>query len=345
MKMKLFYKCNFLEEDFVEAKKFTVTQAELLAKHKISDKKHSFYKKSVSYNCQWKKQSDWSSEKPTIIIPIRDAIELLTKTLNNLIKHNLAKHCNIIIVDDRSMQDIEQIVLKYGLSYLRVDNDKGFNFSMLNNIAAKICHSLGIKDMVLWNSDLWCVKEEYFLELLKRHIEGGSALSGTKLIYPPKSESLNKEDDTLNIQQNFSGYSKKWRETIQFGGDYWVLTPSSPILMSPIHYGRFRDKEDKRFNCDRGATFVTGAMQIWNVQKFIDMGGFNPSLAKNFQDVDIALLLLESGNSIMYYGEDIYFYHDESYSLAQDKYDHQMASDHTLFAKIWNSKIASLLFN
>ena len=84
---------------------------------------------------------------------------------------------------------------------------------------------------------------------------------------------------------------------------------------------------------------------MWNIQKFIDMGGFNPSLAKNFQDVDIALLLIESGDSIMYYGEDIYFYHDESYSLAQGKYDHQMASDHALFGKIWNPKIVSLLFN
>ena len=93
---------------------------------------------------------------------------------------------------------------------------------------------LGIETIILWNSDLWCVKEEWFLELLKRHNEDNSVLSGTKLVYPPEEMSLRDEKDTKNIRDNFMHMSDgKWRETIQFGGDYWINMPKGmPLDMS-----------------------------------------------------------------------------------------------------------------
>ena len=347
--MKLYYECNFFDEKFVEKDNFVVTQNELLGKSKISEKKHAFTKLSVSYNCQWIKQPDWSNEKPTIIIPIKDSLNLLTITLQNLKLHNIHTHCNIIIVDDRSIEDVKGLVLENKLSYLRVDNDKGFNFSMLNNIPAKICHSLGVKTIILWNSDLWCVKEEWFLKLLNNHTKDKNVVSGSKLVYPPLSMSLSEDEDTDNIKLHFPLMKGKWRETIQFGGDYWVHVPNSPfeyLALSPLHYGRFKNLEDSRYNCDRGASFVTGALQVWDLEHYIKLGGLNPSMSKNFQDVDLCLKVVKLGlPSPMYYGKDIYFYHDESFSLSNNKNDLQLATDHVIFSKIWNQSMVSLLLS
>ncbi|MHA2217302.1 MAG: glycosyltransferase family 2 protein [Candidatus Hodarchaeales archaeon] len=346
--MKLFFKCNLFEDEtFVANDKFIITQNELIMSSVVNKTDVSFKKKLVEYQCDWFKQDDWST-RPTILIPIKDNLDLLTYTISNLKEHKIDTHCNIIVIDDRSSENIKDTVINNGLSYLRVDNEKGFNFSMLNNIPAKICYDLGIETIILWNSDLWCVKEEWFLELLKRHNEDNSVLSGTKLVYPPEEMSLREEKDTKNIKDNFMYMSDgKWRETIQFGGAAWIHT-RGPILYSPIHAKRFGDITNPFSNFNKPITFMTGALHIWDLKTFLDVGGLNPSLSKNFQDVDICLKLIENNKAPMYYGKDLFFYHDESATMNnlsnEVKNDAQMISDHYLFGKIWNKKIASLIF-
>ena len=344
--MKSFYKCSLFEDESFEVRpEFDVTQEELLLKGAFHKNASRFSKLKVVYSCKWTQQKDWDCNRPTVIIPTKDGSDLLRHTLLNLKKHNISKHCNLIVVDDRSEEDIKSIVTDSHLSYLRVDNDKGFNFSMLNNIAAKICEKLGNKTIILWNSDLWCAKEEWFLEILNHHTENKSVVTGTKLLYPTEEISLTKEVDTKNIMLNFPQMSGgQWRNTVQFGGDSWLPFPESPVLLSPIHHKRFSNKEDKRVDCIRGSSFVTGAFQIWDLKKFIELGGLNPTLSKNLQDVDICLRLLETDEQPIYYGKGVYFYHDESPTLDREgKIDKQFESDHIIFGKIWNSKIAKLV--
>jgi GT2 family glycosyltransferase len=342
--MKSFYNCSFFEEEINIEDKFSVQQQELVLKSIPTSERASFKKLNVAYDCSWKRQSDWDSSRPTILIPTKDQYKLISFTISNLKGNNIDQHCNIIIIDDRSTEDIKTLTTESGLSYLRVDNKKGFNFSMLNNIAMKICDSLGVKEAILWNSDLWVAKEEYLLEILKRHREENSTVSGTKLLYPPAEMSLG-DIETENIKRYFPHMvGKQWRETIQFGGDSWTPT-AGPLRVSPGHYKRFCNHTDSRVNCDRGASFITGAFQLWNVSKFIELGGLNPSLAKNFQDTDLCLKAISNGIIPMYFGKDIFFYHDESPTLNKEgKEDLQMVSDHTLFGKIWNDTIESKVF-
>lgn len=348
--MKLYFECNLFEDEtFVTQEEFSVIQNELVLGSIINQTDVSFKKNLVEYKCSWIKQENWRT-RPTILVPIKDNLDLLTYTISNLKEHKIDTHCNIIIIDDRSSENIKGTAISNGLSYLRVDNEKGFNFSMLNNIPAKICYDLGIETIILWNSDLWCVKEEWFLELLKRHKENNSVLSGTKLVYPPEEMSLREEKDTKNIKDNFIHMSDgKWRETIQFGGDIWIATANrSPISFSPLHARRFSDINDPISNSNKPITFMTGALHIWDLKNFISFGGLNPSLSKNFQDVDICLKLLEDKKVTQYYGKNLFFYHDESATMNnlnnEAKNDNQMISDHYLFGKIWNKKIASLIF-
>ncbi len=46
----------------------------------------------------------------------------------------------------------------------------------------------------------------------------------------------------------------------------------------------------------------------------------------------------------MFFGEDVYFYHDESPILEHEgKQDNQLISDHIIFGKLWNNKLANLV--
>lgn len=350
MDQSLFYKCSFFEHPVdKERTDFSLIQKEIVMDQVFSDGKVSFVVKDIEYVCSFRKQEHFDSKKPTILIPIKDNSKLLEYTIKNLQETNVVKHCNILVIDDRSEENIKQITLQNNLSYLRVDNDKGFNFSMLNNIAAKICHDLGVEEIILWNSDLWCVKEEFLLEVLRRHRNNKSVVSGTKLVYPSLEMSLNKDLDSDNIKLTFPNLvGGKWRGTTQFGGDCWILTPQSPIKISPLHFKRFADKTNPLVNCDKGVSFVTGAFQVWDLEYFINLGGLNPSLSKNFQDVDICLSVIENNKDVHYFGKDLYFYHDESLTMHnlknEKKNDKQMISDHYLFAKLWNEKIGNIVF-
>jgi len=344
MKMKLYFECNLFEEDNFKANpSFDVTQDEIVLSNVKKNGDAIFQKQKVKYKCQWRMQKDFSPERPTIIMPSRNMSDLLKKTTKNLEEKNIVKHCNLILVDDRSDEDLEVIAKDY--SYLRIDNEKGFNFSMLNNIGIMTCHNLGSKQAIIWNNDLWAVSENNFLELLSRHNTNNSSASGTKLIYPPKELSFISTEDSSNILEFFPTMSGKWRGTVQYAGtSFFPLSPKIQTL-SPYHYKRFKQPEDPTVNCDKGVDSLTGALMIVEIQDFIKVGGFNPSLSKNFQDTDFCLKLIEDNKKCYYFGKDLFFYHDESVSLSGSKIgDKQLTSDEILFGKIWNNKISKMVF-
>lgn len=346
--MSSFYKCSlFLEPKIKQFENFCVKQEEILMNEMLNNERISFIKMLVSYHCSFLKQEDFDPEKPTLLIPIKDNSELLTYTLNNLIENEVSRYTNIIVIDDRSEKSLNNVALEKKISYLRVDTDKGFNFSMLNNIAAKLCFDLGGNEIILWNSDLWTPNKQTIPQLIAKHKKENSKISGTKLLYPPVEMSLDKNIDTKNIKETFPKLTNgKWRETVQFGGDLWTAT-SGPIRISPGHNKRFSEKSNPLVNCDRGSMFVTGAFQIWDLKYFISLGGLNPSLSKNFQDVDICLRSVEENIYPLYFGKDIFLYHDESLNMHnltnEKKNDNQMISDYYLFAKLWNEKIPNFV--
>jgi len=336
-----FFSCNLFEdENFIIEKEFETHQDELVH---VADSKYS--KKNILYICIWKQKKQFDNTKPLVILPIKDNINLLNYTLLNFKINNFFDTINLIVVDDRSDEDIEKVCNKYDVNYLRIDNDKGFNFSMLNNIPALLAYKSGVKKIILWNSDLWIDKLEYFDTFLKKHIEAGAVISGSKLLYP--HESLHNDKDSINILTHFpSMRDGKSKGTVQFGGSRWISSPNGSFV--PIHYRRFTNKNDPRINCDIGTDFVTGALQIIDLEWFISIGGLNPSLSKILQDVDLCLRALEQNRKVMYFGKDIHFFHDESFNhfsnKTEKKIDNQYRSDNALFTKLWKEKIPSLIF-
>jgi len=336
-----YFNCSIFEKAIELASPFSFVQQELCFDPSISSTKEaSFRVRDVEYTCKFEKRN-FTPEKPTVLIPIKDQSKLLKVTINNLKENQVSELANILIIDDRSDDDLTTICENENVSYLRVDNEQGFNFSVLNNIAAKICSDLGNKTIVLWNSDLWCANTEYFEKLLKNHKKKKSKLSGCKLVYPPAEMSLvdGAEYDNDNIRRHFPHYLGRWREKIQFGGDDWMpVVNQKGVPLLPIHARRFKEIDDPIASTDKPIHFTTGALQVWDLNYFIELGGFNPSLAKSFQDVDICLRSVKEGNYPWYFGNDLYFYHDESLSLSSEgKESEQFVSDNVLFMRIWQN--------
>ncbi len=119
------------------------------------------------------------------------------------------------------------------------------------------------------------------------------------------------------------------------------------MFMSPIHQKRFAQPDNHIVNCDKGTDSVTGAFQIWNLEAFVSIGGFNPSMSCILQDIDACLKIIELDKKVYYFGKDIYFYHDESAVhenvKGHKKENKKFTSDTFLFGKIWNQKILKLV--
>lgn len=327
-----YYKCKLFEEQIQNLDSFSFSQEEIILKDQSV--KNVFEKVIVQYNCKFKLNGRTLGTKPVAIICVKDSNKLLQYTLENLQKHNIYNILDFIIVDDRSTENTQEITKNFPVCYLRIDNEKGFNFSNLNNIAAKIAYDFGCKQIVLWNSDLWVHDTETIPKLLSLHLENKSTISGTKLLYPLESWDGSRETPE-NIKQHFINKSSTYRGTVQFGGSIFVYTSQNGAY-SPLHYRRFTDKNHPYVNCNKPDNFVTGAFQIIDLEWFIKAGGMNPSLSKNFQDVDLCLRALEQEKIVYYFGKDLYLYHDESLSLSKDKFNKQFLSDNILYTKIWN---------
>lgn len=331
-----YYKCSLYDQQLDDYKNFSFDQKELHLEHFSNISKHPFKIKDVKYTCSFEeyKNTDWNL--PLAIICIKDNTKLLKFTLDNLTTFNVFKYLNFVIVDDRSKEDIKSVCKKFPVSYMRVDNNKGFNFSNLNNIPAYIAWKKGTKEIVLWNSDLFVPDEKQIPELLELHRSAKSTISGTKLIYPEYSWDGNL-GPSFNIKTSYKGKEDSYRGTIQFGGSLFTLNGMVKTY-TPDHFCRFKPFDYYLANENRYEKFVTGAFQILDLEWYIETGGMNPSLSLNFQDVDFCLRAVSEDKKVCYFGEKNYLHHDESVTLSKSKKSDQFFSDMVLYAKIWNLK-------
>jgi GT2 family glycosyltransferase len=328
-----YYKCSFFEEELKNKKNFSVLQDEIKLENFFENGKASFKKETIEYICSYQEKIKFSGEKPIAIIPIKDNDALLKFTLSNLNNFNVFKYVDFIIVDDRSTTDIKAACSDFPVNYLRIDNKKGFNFSMLNNIAAKICNDYATENIILWNSDLWVADEQTIPKLLKLHEQNSSTISGTRLLYPPFS--WNNKETSDNIMSHFPSKKDSYRDTIQFGGSMFSFNMQFKTYF-PNHFCRFKEKDHYLVKVDKLEQFVTGAFHIINLKWFLQTGGLNPSMAKVFQDVDLCLKAVSEDKKVFYFGKENYLFHDESVSTNEKKIDEQFKSDHILYAKIWD---------
>ena len=83
------------------------------------------------------------SDKLPVLMPTKDHLSLLKHNLEILKKFGVIQDIQLIIIDDRSTEDIRGFCSYNNLGYVRIDNDYGFNYSVNMNIGAWFLYNLG----------------------------------------------------------------------------------------------------------------------------------------------------------------------------------------------------------
>ena len=337
--------------------------------HKINERPRiPFKKEEVEYRVSYENISNIEPKKAHALMPSRDSLELMKFTLSNLQANSVFDHVVPVIIDDRScnQSEMKSLADQYKALYVRVDYDSAtFNFSVLNNAAAAFLDSMGVEDVILWNSDLWVPDDQVIPSLLGKHKNNKRQnvyITGTKLLYPEKGFcNLFDDNQFAKTLSEDIGISVDKIEKIaphgkvQFGGSSITMSPflsgQHTIIPTLLHYGRFLDREDVNF--DREILFMTGAFMLCDLKKYKEVGGLNPSMRFCHQDGDLCFKMREKNYRVMYYGKDHHLYHAESMSLASKAekssgvnrkktktYNDELFSNELIFALRWNKDFA-----
>lgn len=322
--------------------KFSIDQERILFEDFVENGKVKFSRVSTKYEVSFQKAEVFSKDKIPLIIPIRNLSGLLEYTLANLQKFEATDHVNIFVVDDRSDESIKEECDKYDfVSYIRCDYNSGFNYAMLANLAALISFKLGFKEIIYWNSDMYLPDTSTLPSLIQKHRNDKPVISGTKLLYPFEGWKIDQEVtnegsmDRSSLQQLM--LQKSHMGKVQFGGPGFNIHNNN---INFFHACRGFAKDNIYVNVDKGCHAVTGAYSMMDLEWLVSVGGFNPSLAKIYNDIDICLRACEQRKAVVYYGKDTFLYHEESVNLnnntGEPKVDHQFNSDAVLFSKLWH---------
>jgi GT2 family glycosyltransferase len=255
------------------------------------------------------------SPKVSLIIPTRDRVALLKGAVESILERTEYPDYEIVVVDNGSTQAdaLAYLAGLEGRPCVRVLRyDKPFNFSAINNFAARQCDSpiLG-----LVNNDIVVIGAGWLSDLVSHAVRPEVGAVGTMLYYP---------DDTIQHAGIVVGYGGAAINC--YGG---VARGSS---------GYFA-----RLQSIQNYTAVTAACLLTRADVFHEVGGLNETdLAVAFNDVDYCLRLRERGYLVTWtpYAE---LYHLESVSrgddMARDKIK-RFRAEEAYLARRWAKELA-----
>lgn len=224
----------------------------------------------------------------TLIIPTRNGVNLLQQCLESIKSKTDYPNYNIIIVDNGSD---DPVALEY-LSSLRkkpefqvIRDDGPFNFSRLNNLAAKQARGTVLGFL---NNDLEVINADWLSEMVSQALRPEIGIVGARLWYP---------DDT-----------------IQHAG---VILADG--VAGHAHKGLVRGNKGYfgRAALVQNFVAVTAACMIMEKKVFQDAGGLDEAFAVAFNDVDLCLRVTTLGYRNLWtpYAQ---LYHHESSSRGHE---------------------------
>lgn len=202
----------------------------------------------------------------SIIIPTRDGRNVLERCVDSLYTRTTYDHFELIIVDNGS---IEQATLNYLEGLERhgrariIRDDRPFNFSALNNLAARQARG---SVLAFLNNDLEVINGDWLTEMLGLAQRPETGCVGARLWYP---------DDRL-----------QHAGVILYRG-----VAAHPFLQLP------RDEPGYmgRAKLLQNLSAVTGACLLVRRSVFEQVHGFDEQLAVAFNDVDLCLRIRAAG--------------------------------------------------
>jgi GT2 family glycosyltransferase len=246
-----------------------------------------------------------------IIIPTRDNPVYLKTCIFSLLQSTyLSSHRFITIVDNNSK---DKETLKLLDQYADMTNfrvlryDKPFNYSAINNFA--VSHSAADCHIFL-NDDTEVITLDWIEQLMQHIGRDKVGAAGAKLLY---SDNRIQHAGVIIGIGGVAGHSHKH------------MPDSVPGYFSRPHL-------------IQNVSAVTGACLMISDAVFKEVGGFDETLPKAFNDIDLCLKVRKAGYKIVY-NPYACLYHHESVSRGLDNHkEPEFAKAIALMQKRWNCK-------
>lgn len=219
----------------------------------------------------------------SIIIPSGGKLRALQENLKSLAS-TTHRNYEVVVVDNSRGKHIEQFVLRQrfdGAPARYLDcRDHRFNYSALNNLAARTCAS---PMLVFLNDDTSVVSPDWLDVMLGFATRADVGAVGAKLLYP---------DGRIQHAGIIMGL---------FGCCGHAF---KGLDANRTHYFGLSD-------CVRNVSAVTGACLMLRSEVFLQAGGFNErNYPVSFNDVDLCLRLNELGYRVLYAPQAVLIHHE-----------------------------------
>ena len=217
----------------------------------------------------WIKRALIESKKISIIIPVRDRIDLLARCLDSVANKTSYAPYEIVVVDNDSQS--EEARAYFSRLKHRVLHYHGpFNYSAINNFAVEQTDSPWL---LFLNDDIEVIEDDW-LTIMAEHVQRPEVGAvGPRLLYP---------DDTVQhagVVMGVGGIAEH-----AFRG----LPAEAPGVC-------------RQLQVTRNYSAVTGACLLTRREVFQEVGGFDEEqLPVTFSDVDLCLKMRRAGYLIVY---------------------------------------------
>lgn len=208
-----------------------------------------------------------SMPKVSIVVPTRDGLALLRRTIETVRQCTTYPNYEIIIVDNGSIEPstaeyLDRLLTERSVSVVVDAGD--FNFSrLINGGVSNACGEI----VVLLNNDTYIIAPRWLEELVYLALHPANGAIGAKLLYP---------DGTIQhagVVLGLGGYA----------GHYFRNRSGD----AQDHLGRLAHVHE--------VSAVTGACLAVTRKNYDEVGGFDEGFAVNFNDIDFCLRLRQRG--------------------------------------------------
>ena len=217
----------------------------------------------------WIKREMTETKKISIIIPVRDRVDLLARCLDSLTKWTSYAPFEIVIVDNDSQTEEARVYLS-GLKHRVLQYRGPFNFSAINNFAVEQTDSPWL---LFLNNDTEAIETDWLTIMAEQVQRPEIGAVGPRLLYP---------DDT-----------------VQHGGI--VLGVGGIAEHAFRGFPAEAPGVCRQLQVTRNYSAVTGACLLTRREVFNKVRGFDEErLPVTFSDVDLCLKIRRAGYLIVY---------------------------------------------
>ena len=236
------------------------------------------------------------SARVSIIIASGGKLDVLRTNLDSLFQKTLYKNFEVVVADNSKANLIEKLVTDYAAHQENLHyfdwRDKPFNFSLINNSAARSCTS---PVLLFLNDDTSVVEPGWLEAMVELALRPDVGAVGAKLLYPTGG--------------------------IQHGGVVMGLYDNCGHAFKGLdgmvpHYFDFSD-------VIRNVSAVTGACLMTRSEVFWQVGGFDETqFAVAFNDVDLCLKIGKAGYRVLYTPHAVLCHHEAFSKTSKDLIPH-----------------------